>query len=464
MNTSVPTQRPRVVILGGGFAGVGAARKLKDAAVDVVLVDAHNYHTFQPLLYQVATGLLETSAVGHPLRDLFRRQANATVRQATVAGIDLAKREVRFAELAPLPYDCLVLALGARVTFFGIEGAAQHAFPLYTLVDAVRLKEHLLLRWAAADRDPALVDDGALNVVVVGGGPTGVESAGALIELYRADLAKDYPLIRNGQARVTLVEASPELFTMFKPHLRKYTKQALETLGVQVLLGESVAAITPTRVTLRSGAVLAAHTVVWGAGLQAHPLTTSLGLELQKGNRIVVGPDLSVAGHPEVFAAGDIAWITDMRTNVVLPQLGSVALQSGEHAGQTIARRIAGEPPKSFAYGDRGSMAAIGRGHAVVQMLRGRTITGKAAVLAWGAVHLALLPSGEDRIKALVSWIWAAFTHDRTARIIMTEAPPSEPASVASQAGDRVLSAADRRYPQATSRTGAGQAAPESTR
>jgi NADH dehydrogenase len=423
------------VILGGGFAGVGAARKLKRAAVDVVLVDAHDYHTFQPLLYQVATGLLETSAVGHPLRDLFRGQPNATVRQATVTGIDLVRRELRFAEMAPLTYDYLVLALGARVNFYGIAGAAEHAFPLYTLRDAVRLKEHVLQRWAAADRDPALVADGALNVVVAGGGATGVESAGALIELYRADLARDYPHLSDGRARVILVEAAPELFTMFKTDVRRYTKRALERLGVEVLLGESVAAVTPTRVTLKSGRALAAHTLVWGAGLQAHPLAESLGVELQRGNRIVVGPDLSVAGRPELFAAGDIAWITDAKTREVLPQLGSVALQAGEHVGETIARRLAGEPPEPFVYVDKGSMATIGRGIAVVQLRRGRTIKGKAAMLAWGTVHLALLPSAEDRVKSLLSWVWAGFTRGRTARITLTEAPHGEPASVAPRAG-----------------------------
>jgi NADH dehydrogenase len=431
------TRRPRVVILGGGFAGVGAARKLKRAAVDVVLVDGHDYHTFQPLLYQVATGLLETSAVGHPLRDLFRSQPNATVRQATATGVDLARREVRFAEMAPLAYDFLVLALGARVHFFGTAGAAAHAFPLYTLPDAVRLKEHVLQRWAAADRDPALVADGALNVVVVGGGPTGVESAGALIELYRADLARDHPNLASGPARVILVEAAPELFAMFKPDVRRYTRRALEQRGVEVLLGERVAAVTPTRVRLQSGTALAAHTLVWGGGLQAHPLAGSLGLELQRGDRIVVGPDLSVAGHPEVFAAGDIAWITDPTTGDVLPQLGSVAQQAGEHAGETIARRAAGAPPAPFVYVDKGSMATIGRGVAVAQLRRGRTIKGKAAMLAWGAVHLALLPSAEDRLKALLSWIWAGLTRGRTARITLTEAPPSEAASAASEAGVR---------------------------
>jgi NADH dehydrogenase len=409
-----------VVILGGGFAGIGAARQLKPAAVDVVLVEAHNYHTFQPLLYQVATGLLEPSTVGHPLRELFHDQPNAAVRQASVTGVDLGTHEVRFADMAPLAYDYLVLALGARVEFFGVEGAAEHALPLYTLADAVRLKDHILRQWEAADRDPSLVADGALNVVVVGGGATGVETAGALAELYRADLAKDYPRLPQAQARLTLVEAGPELFAMFKPELRAYTKKALEKFGVEVLLGDGVVAVTPTRVTLESGKVLPAHTLIWGAGLQAHPLVKSLGLDLEKGNRIVVGPDLSVAGHPEVFAAGDIAWITDTKTKAVLPQLGSVAMQSGEHAGENVARRIAGQRPEPFAYVDKGTMATIGRGVAVVQLPRGRTMKGKPAMLAWGAVHLALLSAGEDRAKSMVNWTWAWFTHERTNRITVT--------------------------------------------
>src|SRR4051795_1658067 len=186
--------RPRVVILGGGFAGIGAAQKLKDADADVVLIDRHDYHTFQPLLYQLATGLLGTSAVGHSLRDLVHRQDNAIVHKTTVAEIDLDAREARFDDFEALAYDYLVLALGAQVNFFGTEGA-EHAFPMYTLPDAVRLKEHVLERWEAADKQPALVDEGALNVVVVGGGPTGIESAGALAELYRSDFAKDYPAV-----------------------------------------------------------------------------------------------------------------------------------------------------------------------------------------------------------------------------------------------------------------------------
>ncbi len=409
--------RPHVLVLGGGFAGIGAARALKKAEVDVTLVDKHDYHTFQPLLYQVATDLLETAACGHPLRDLFHEEPHVAVHEATVTGIDLGRREVQFAEMAPLTYDYLLLGLGAQVNFFGVEGADEHAFPMYTLADAVRLKEHVLRKWEAADRDPALVADGAVNVVVVGGGPTGIESAGALAELYRSNFAKDYPGIPQDQARIVLVEAGPALMAMFKSDIRSYTKKALEKRGVEVLLGEVVASIEPTRVTLESGTVIEAHTLIWGAGLQASPVAEPLGLELQHGNRIPVQPDLSIAGHPEAFAVGDIAWITDSKTNDVLPQLGSVALQAGEHAGENIARLVAGKDTEPFEYHDKGTMATIGRGTAVIQTRGGHTLKGKSAFLAWGAVHLALLSTGEDRAKAVVDWTWAGFTHERPGRI-----------------------------------------------
>jgi NADH dehydrogenase len=414
---STATARPRVLILGGGFAGVGAAQKLKDADADVVLVDRHDYHTFQPLLYQLATGLLDTTGVGHSLRDLLESHGNATIHKASVTGVDLDRRTVSFEELAPISYDYLVFGLGAQVNFFGTEGAAQHAFPMYTLPHAVRLKDHLLERWEAADKDPSLAADGALNVVVVGGGPTGVETAGAIAELYRGDLAKDYRNVAEDDARITLVEAGPELFPMFKPNLREYTAKALAKRTVDVKTGMAVSSVSPTRVTLKSGDELAAHTLVWGAGLQGNELVQSLGLELQRGNRIGVGPDLTLPDHPEVYVIGDVAAITDSKTEQVLPQLGSVALQSGEHAGETIAKRIAGKKTKPFAYRDKGTMATIGRGAAVVQFLRGRTLKGAKAQLAWGTVHLALLPTNEDRAKAVVSWAGAAMTHQRAGRI-----------------------------------------------
>jgi NADH dehydrogenase len=288
---------------------------------------------------------------------------------------------------------------------------------MYTLPHAVKLKDHLLERWEAADRDPSVIEDGALNVAVVGGGPTGVETAGALAELYRGDFAKDFPDVEPENAQITLVEAGPELFAMFKPKLREYAEKALTDRGVEVKTGEAVAAVSPTRVKLKSGEEMKAHTLVWGAGLQGNPLVQSLGLELQRGNRIAVGPDLTLPDHPEIYVVGDIAAITDAKTEQVLPQLGSVALQSGEHAGKAITDQIAGKEPKPFEYKDKGTMATIGRGAAVVQFIRGRTMTGAKAQAAWGAVHLALLPTNEDRAKAVVSWVGAATTHQRVGRI-----------------------------------------------
>ena len=375
--------RPRVLVLGGGFAGIGAAQKLHKSDVDVVLVDKNDYHTFQPLLYQVATGLLEQPAVGHPVRDLFHKQDG----------------------------------LGAEVNFFGVEGAVEHAFPMYTLSDAVRLKNQVLRLWEAADKDPALIDDGALNVVVVGGGPTGVETAGALAELYTGEFRKDFPDIDESQARITLVEAGPEIFSMFKPDIRNYAVEALTKRGVEVTTGEVVESITPKRVKLKSGKELKAHTLVWGAGLQGNALVQSLGLDLERGNRIAVDDELRLPSHPEVFVVGDVAAITDSKTQQVLPQLGSVSLQSGEHAGETIARLVEGKEPEPFKYHDKGTMATIGRGAAVVQMMGGRTMKGKTAQVAWGTVHLALLPTNESRAKAIVDWAGAGLTHQRSARI-----------------------------------------------
>jgi NADH dehydrogenase len=414
-------RRPQVVILGGGFAGIGAAHELKKAEVDVVVVDKHDYHTFQPLLYQLATGLLETTAVGHSLRDLVKDQDNATIHKAPITGIDLEAKEVRFEGLAPIAYDYLVLALGAEVTFFGTEGAAEHAFPMYTLPHALRLKNHVLERWEAADKDSSLVEDGALNAVVVGGGPTGVETAGALAELYRTNFDKDYPGIPQEKVRIVLVEAGDEIFAMFKPNLRKYAREALEKRTVEVVTGARVQSVSPTQVTLATGEVIPAHTLVWGAGLQGNSLVKSLGIELQRGDRIAVGPDLELPGHPGVFVVGDIAAITDAKVQQALPQLGSVALQSGEHAGESIARRVAGKSPKPFAYHDKGTMAAIGRNAAVVQMLGGKTMKGHKAQFAWRAVHLALLPTNEDRAKAVVDWAGSELTHQRVGRITVDE-------------------------------------------
>jgi len=256
--------------------------------------------------------------------------------------------------------------------------------------------------------------------VVVGGGPTGVETAGAVAELYRNVFSNDYPDISQDEVHITLVEAGPELFMMFKEDVREYAAKALTERTVEVKTGTAVESVAQTRVTLKSGEVLKAHTLVWGAGLQGNPIVTSMGLDLERGNRVLSDPtDLTLAGHPEVYVVGDVASIFDPKTETVLPQLGSVALQSGQHAGETIARLIDGKDTHPFKYKDKGTMAAIGRGAAVMQTQRGRAATGKKAQIAWLGVHMTLLPTNEDRAKALVDWAGAGISHQRVGRIMV---------------------------------------------
>jgi NADH dehydrogenase len=414
--------QPNVVILGGGFAGLGAAHKLKDAPVKITIIDQHDYHTFQPLLYQLATDEMGTTEVGFPMREVMHRQDNAVFHQARLTGIDLANKQVQVVGMDPIAYDYLVVGLGAVVNFYGTKGAQENAFPLYTLRDALRLKDHILRTLEATDKQPALIEDGSLVFCVVGGGPTGVETSGALAELMHAVAEKDYPnLPIREKTQIILFEAGPHLLAPFKPKLQEYTKKALEKLGVVVRLGEGVTEIAPTSITLRSGEVVKTHTLVWGAGIQANPLAKILGVEQVKGGRIPVNLDLSLKDHPEVFVVGDIAMITDAKTNEQLPQLGSVAQQAGRHAGENITHLIKNEPTEPFTYLDKGTMATIGRGAAVVQMPGHGTMTGHAAWLAWLGVHAALLSGGEAKSTTIVDWGWNIVTKKRGKRIVATD-------------------------------------------
>jgi NADH:ubiquinone reductase (H+-translocating) len=407
---------PHVVVLGGGFAGLGALKRLEKAPVRVTLIDQNNYHTFQPLLYQVATAELSPDAVGVPVRPLLKDRADWRFHRARVTGIDPAARTVAAEGMGPIPYDYLVVALGATANFFGTPGAADHAFPLYAMRDALKLRAHILERFEAVAKDPALVDAGALRFCVVGGGATGVETAGALAELIRENLAT--PGLSIDRAEVHLYHRGPALLGPFTPKLRAYARKALEARGVRVHLGESVEAVAPTAVRLRSGAEVQAHTVVWGTGIQANSLAGALGAELEQG-RVVVRPDLSLTGHPEVFVVGDLALITDATTGERLPQLGSVAQQAGFRAGENIGRLVAGKRTEPFAYKDKGTMATVGHGAAVVQFRSGRTLTGRAAWLAWLGVHLMLLSGGSERSHAVADWGWQLLTHKRGQRIVV---------------------------------------------
>ena len=406
-----------VAIVGAGFGGLGVAEQLGHVPVEVTLIDRHNYHTFQPLLYQVATSLLNAEDVGAPVRGMFRHQDNVTFRMATVTGVDAAGQKIQLEDGKQIPYDYLVLAGGATVNYFNTSGAAEHAFPLYTLANAIKLRNRILERFEAADRNRALIEDGALNFVIVGAGPTGVETAGALSDLFYNLLPRDYHDLATEKARVILVEMGKEVLAPFKDNLRSYAKQELEQRRVEVRLEQAVAEVGGTFVRLKSGEEIKAHTLIWAAGVRANPLADMLGSPQGRGGRIKLNPDLSVPDHPEIFVVGDMGEVAS--DGKVLPQLGSVAMQSGEHVGRQIARRLHGDPGQPFKYWDKGFMATIGRGAAVVELPNMRTLHGPLAYFAWLGVHLVLLNGMRNRIETLWNWGWSALTHDRAARIII---------------------------------------------
>ncbi len=406
-----------VVIVGAGFGGLGVAEQLAHVPVEVTLIDQHDYHTFQPLLYQVATSLLNAEDVGAPIRGLFRHQDNVTFHMATVTQVDMPGHKIQLSDGKHVSYDYLVLAGGATVNYFNTPGAAEHAFPLYTLMNAVKLRSRILERFEAADRDPTLIEKGALNFVIVGAGPTGVETAGALSDLFYNLLPRDYHQLATEKARVIIVERGKEVLAPFKDNLRSYAKEELERRRVEVRLGEAVAEVGPTFVRLKSGEEIQAHTLIWAAGVRANPLADLLGLPQGRGGRVKLNADLSVPDHPEIFVVGDMGEVAS--DGEVLPQLGSVAMQSGEHVGRQITRRVAGEPGQPFKYWDKGFMATIGRGAAVVELPNKLTLHGPLAYFAWLGVHLALLSGMRNRIETLWNWGWSALTHDRAARIII---------------------------------------------
>ena len=305
---------------------------------------------------------------------MFRHQDNVTFRMATVSGVDVAGRTIHLEDGNQIAYDYLVLAGGATVNYFNTPGAAEHAFPLYTLMNAVKLRNQILDRFEAADRNPSLIEDGALNFVIVGAGPTGVETAGALADLFYNLLPQDYHQLATEKARVIIVEMAKEVLAPFKENLRTYAKEELEQRRVEVRLGQAVAEVGATFVRLKSGEEIKAHTLIWAAGVRANPLADVTGLPQGRGGRIKLNPDLSVPDHPEIFVVGDMGEVAS--DGQVLPQLGSVAMQSGQHVGRQIARRLHGEPTQPFKYWDKGFMATIGRGAAVVEFPNKRTLHG----------------------------------------------------------------------------------------
>jgi NADH dehydrogenase len=414
--------RPHVVVVGAGFGGLAVARGLADQPVEVTLVDRENFTTFQPLLYQVATSGLNAADVAHPIRGLFHRQRNVHVQRGEVVGIDTAGRAVALADGRSLRYDHLVLAVGAEATWFGVPGAAEHATPLYTLDDAVQVRNHVLERFEVADAEPDRIDDGELNVVVVGGGPTGVETAGALAELFSVVFTRDYPSLGVGRARVVLVETRDALLEPFHASSQRAALDMLRARQVEVRLDETVAEVAPDHVRFASGEVLRTRTVVWAAGVQANSLAAAVGLPTERGGRVRVGADLRVDGHEDVWALGDVAAARDERRASTgdrpLPQVAAVAMQAGALVAGNIGRLLAGRPTQPFRFRDKGTMATIGRRAAVAELPGRVRLRGTVAWLAWLGLHLLYLAGLRNRLSVLLNWAWGYITWDRGPRLI----------------------------------------------
>ncbi len=411
-----------VLVLGGGLAGVAAALRLADEDVDVTLVDRNDYHQFQPLLYQVASSQLPAEDVARPHRTIFKEHPSVTVVTADVAAANLSERTLLLSDGRTLTGSHVVMAAGARPNFFGVPGAAEHAFPLYSVADAERLRVHLqdLLQQAMAGHDA--VGAGALDVVVVGGGPTGVETTGALAELMAA-LRGSGRLDQVGQ--ITLVDRGPALLGQFERRAHGYALEKLTRDGAVVKLGVGVTGVHPDRVEFDNGDTILARTVVWGGGESASAVAATSGPTPGRGGRLDVRPDLAVEGYPGVYAVGDVANIPSGDDAApVLPQLGSVAQQAGRWAAENILRELRDEPAKPFKYKDKGIMAMIGRNAAVAEVGKHRhQVEGPLAFAAWLGVHAMLLSGVHSKTDAFITWAWDYFDRDHAATVEASTAP-----------------------------------------
>jgi len=409
--------RPRVVIVGAGFGGLAAARELADADVDVLMINRTNYHGFWPLLYQVATAGLEPESIAYPVRAILRRYRNADFLLAEVNGVDFEQRAV-LTDVGPVMYDYLVLAAGSTTNFFGNERFERYTLGMKDLDEAQRLRNHILtcFEHAVAETDPAR-RAALLTFVVVGGGPTGVELAGAFIELIRHVMRKDYPMLDVCQAHVVLVEATDRVLATFPESLQRAALDRLQRMGVDVRLSAPVADTRPGVLVFKDGTELAAETIVWAAGVRASPLAEALGVTLGRGARVKVEPTLTLPGHPEVFVIGDMAYLEGYRPGVPYPMVAPVAIQMGEQAARNIIARTRRNPMKPFRYFDKGQMATIGRSAAVLDAF-GIQLTGWPAWVGWLFVHLMELVGFRNRALVLLNWAYSYFTYDRGVRLI----------------------------------------------
>ncbi|MEW6453428.1 MAG: NAD(P)/FAD-dependent oxidoreductase [Pseudomonadota bacterium] len=419
----MPDARPNVVIIGAGFGGIEAAKALRRAPVNVTLIDRQNHHCFQPLLYQVATAALSPADIAWPIRHILRGQDNATVLMAEVVGVNTAERRVMLAGTDPVPYDALVIATGATHSYFGHDEWGQFAPGLKRIVDATRIRRNILLAFERAE----LTHDEAerkrlLTFAIVGGGATGVEMAGAIAEIARLTLLKDFRRIDPSSARIVLLEAGPRILPTLPPDLSDYAARSLTRKGVEVKTSTRVTTCDPRGVDTDQGRI-DAGTVIWAAGVKASPAATWLGVEADRAGRVVVGPDLAVPGRPEIFVVGDTA-LAKNANGQAAPGVAPAAKQMGRYVGKLIAARLAGKTLPPFRYRHPGDLATIGRRAAVVQFNRIH-LTGFVGWLFWSVVHIYFLIGLRYRFLVAFMWLWDFVTFHRGARLI-TEVPPQQ--------------------------------------
>lgn len=409
----------RVVIIGMGFAGVHAARELAGQGVETVLVDRNNYHLFQPLLYQVATAGLEQESIAYPIRAMMRSWPGITFQRAEAARVDYAARRLLLSDGGSMTYDYLIVAAGSATNFFGNQSIAHHSFDLKRLPDAEKLRNHILdLFEKAVNETDAGRRKALMTFVIVGGGPTGVEFAGALAELVSHVIFKDYPELRTSDASILLVEAADRLLLPFPEKLSRYAANKLASMGVELLFGVRVTDATAEQVTFHDGRTIPTHTLFWSAGVCAAPLASRLELPQGGGGRIPVQSDLTVQDHPEVYIAGDMALLE--QDGKPLPMVAPVAMQMGRYAARHILSREWGRPTHPFRYRDKGSMATIGKS-AAIAMAHGICLKGYPAWLAWLLLHLYYLIGFRNRVVVMLNWIWYYFFHERQVRLITSE-------------------------------------------
>jgi NADH dehydrogenase len=411
---------PRVVVVGAGFGGLEAARSLAGAPVNVTVVDRENHHLFQPLLYQVAMAGLSAQEIAAPTRSILSRQRNAAVLLADVTGVDLAEKRVDL-DAGSIPYDYLIVAAGAQTSYFGHEEWATIAPGLKTAEDALEVRSRVLLAFELAERefDPIRRRE-LLNFAVIGGGPTGVELAGALGELARNVLARDFRSIDPASAQIHLVEAGPRILPTFTEDLSTAALLALRRLGVKVLTMAKVVGVDEHGVDLAGGGRINSATTIWTAGVRPSPLASRLGVETDRAGRVKVARDLSIPGHPEAFVIGDMAAFE--QDGAPLPGVSPVALQEGRAAAESIRRSLRGLPRREFRYRDKGMLATIGRSSAVAQLQHAR-LHGFVAWIVWLVVHIWYLIGFRNRVVVLVDWAWAYLTYQRGARVVTAPLP-----------------------------------------